>query len=59
MTNEELDKLWKDRNLKDNPVRKSIEGKGKDSDFMTIQFENGHHEVYERKANTSLWERVQ
>lgn len=55
MTNEELNRLWNERGTPNSPVRNPKDGDGMDSDFMTIDFLNRGHQVYERKPGTTVW----
>jgi len=58
MTNEKLKELWDNRSKQGSLVRNPVDGKGQDSDFMTIDSDGGGHFVYERKPGSTVWELV-
>lgn len=58
MNNKYLNELWEGRKKPGSPVRHHTEGRGVDSDFMTVQIAGLGHVVFERKPNTTEWVRV-
>lgn len=57
MNNKHLNELWESRKKPENPVRHFTEGRGVDSDFMTVQLAGLGHIVFERKPHTTEWVR--
>lgn len=59
MTNDQLDKAWEGRELPNSAVAPSwIDGKGKDSDFMTIPFDGQPEKIWERALGSKEWREV-
>lgn len=59
MTNEQLTAAWNKRDSAGSPVAPGwIDGKGQDSDFMTIQFDGSAARTWERRAGATVWEEV-
>jgi hypothetical protein len=56
MTNEKLNKLWEQRQQVHSVVSTDwLDGKGHDSDFMTIKFDGGQSQTWERKRSALQW----
>ena len=59
MTNDQLDAAWAGRGQPNSAVANGwIDGKGKDSDFMTILFDGQPERTWERAAGSSSWREV-
>lgn len=59
MTNEKLNKLWEQRQQVNSVVSTDwLDGKGHDSDFMTIKFDGCQSQTWERKPGDLIWVEV-
>jgi hypothetical protein len=59
MTNNQLDNAWEGRGLPNSAVAPGwIDGKGKDSDFMTIPFDGQSEKIWERAVGSKEWREV-
>jgi hypothetical protein len=59
MTNQQLDDAWGNRGKPNSVVAPGwIDGKGTDSDFMTIPFDGQPERTWERRVGSAEWREV-
>ena len=59
MTNDQLDEAWVGRKLPNSTVAPGwVDGNGKDSDFMTIPFDDQSERTWERTVGNNQWREV-
>lgn len=59
MTNQDLNEAWDKRTTQNSMVAPDwIDGRGKDSDFMTIPFDDQLAKTWERPARSYIWQEV-